>query len=246
MRLLIAVKSCQRDKRDGAHQAIRETWGKKPPVGFDLVFFMGGDKAPSNLEEDEFYLSTSDNYWDLHAKVALILRYALWKDYDFTCLCDTDAYFEFPKMLKSGFENYDYSGGPQGGAGIFGKAYPAVRLEDHKNIIVSPFYVYLSGHAFVISRAATKIIVASQDPHTMSEDVWVAHALGPFIISGEITAKVLPEGVAKHLNCGYYGGGRATTHPECKFNHDAPVPRENVAAAIRRKHKEVMGQKHAD
>jgi hypothetical protein len=41
MRLAVCVKSCNRDKANGCHQAIRETWGKDFPSNVDVRFFVG-------------------------------------------------------------------------------------------------------------------------------------------------------------------------------------------------------------
>lgn len=40
--VLVAVNSCWKDKSNGSNQAIRDTWGKNLPPGWDLRFFLGG------------------------------------------------------------------------------------------------------------------------------------------------------------------------------------------------------------
>jgi hypothetical protein len=110
MRLLLAVKSCQRDMREGAHQAIRDTWGKDLPPGVDVRFFMGGEHPPTLLEADEVWLPVSDDYWVLTPKTRGICAYMLQHNYDFVYPCDTDTYLIPSEMLQSGFENYDFSG----------------------------------------------------------------------------------------------------------------------------------------
>jgi Galactosyltransferase len=241
MRLLIAVKSCQKDKQEGVHQAIRETWGRNLPRGVDLLFFVGGEKAPNNLEKDEIYLPVSDSYWEMQPKVFATMQYALEKDYDFCCSSDTDAYFEFLKLMSSGFEQYDYSGGPIGGEGI-DRAYSGRRIPDFDNVLISPFYGYLSGHAYILSKKALKIVISSPAKFPISEDLWTGQVLGPFIISGELTVKVLPEDGVIHLRCGYSGSNGPTNHPKCQYDHSLPVPRQNVAMAIRKKYQELTGK----
>jgi hypothetical protein len=109
MRILLAVKSCQRDMRDGAHQAIRDTWAKDLPPGVDVRFFIGGGQ-PFSLEEDEAWLFVDDGYWELTHKTRGICAYMCNQNYDFVYLCDTDTYLIPSKMLESGFEDYDFSG----------------------------------------------------------------------------------------------------------------------------------------
>ena len=237
MRFLVSVKSCQKDARDGVHQTIRETWGKNLPAGFDLLFFVGGEKAPISLEKDEIYLPVPDGYWDLQAKTLAIARYATEKGYDFVCLCDTDAYIDFQKLLSSGFEHSDYSGGPTSNGQVLGKVYPNRRLKDYSDFVVSPYYTYLSGHAYILSRKAMQIVAASSFPRVISEDVLVGQILGPFIATGEIIGKVIPEGAFVHLHCGYHGGEGIQIKPECLRNHNLPVPRKDVSAAIEDRHK---------
>src|ERR1700690_2633261 len=165
MRLLIAIKSCKKDKYAGCHDAIRETWGAALPVGVDLLFFMGGDEEPSDMLPDERYLSVDDGYWPSTPKMIAIVKYAVREDYDFSLLCDTDTYLDIPGLMKTGFENYDYSGALSGGWGrgepdwIFGEPH-AGHYSDHDKILIYPSYSYMSGgHGYIISRAAAKIVV---------------------------------------------------------------------------------------
>ena len=239
-RLLIAVKSCQKDKQDGAHQAIRETWGKVLPEGVDLLFFVGGDTAPT-LDSDERYVPVPDGYWELHPKMLAIVAYAVREDYDFVNLCDTDTYLILSKMIASGFDSYDYSGAPLNPKdGVFGKAYPGVET-DYNGFVVSPFYVYLSGgHGTILSRKAAGIVAAAPRVPNNSEDLMLGQILGPFIRDGQLRATVLPNyaehiqnsdashggPIAWHLNCGFYGGG----HKQ----------RLKPADAVRRKHQEIQ------
>jgi len=49
-KVLIACNSCWKDVRNGSNAAIRDTWGKELPAGWDLRFFMG-DRNFSPEEE---------------------------------------------------------------------------------------------------------------------------------------------------------------------------------------------------
>ena len=57
MRLLIAIKSCERDMLNGCHTAIRETWGKDFPPNVDVRFFVGNGSA--SLKSDEVRLAAA-------------------------------------------------------------------------------------------------------------------------------------------------------------------------------------------
>ena len=54
MHVLIAVNSCWRDIRNGSNQAIRDTWAKTLPAGWDLRFFVG-DRNFTEEEESRLF-----------------------------------------------------------------------------------------------------------------------------------------------------------------------------------------------
>jgi Galactosyltransferase len=226
MRLLLAVKSCQRDQQSFCHQAIRDTWGKNLPDGVDLRFFMGGTSMPL-MEADEVYFPVDDGYWELTPKTKGICKYTVDCHYDYVYLCDTDTYLVVPHLLESAFQKYDFSGGHlcygEHGAEL-GKAYP--RWVSPRGGVADPFYAYMSGGVgFFLSKKAAEAVATTSYYHH-SEDVWVGQVLGPMIASGEIKAGVLKdfEGYAAwHLNCGYYGGGhtnRLSAAEAIKKHHD--------------------------
>ncbi len=62
MKVLVAVKSCQKDRSQGCHAAIRETWGKLLPEWVDVRFFIGGHEKPDSLEKDEIHFQVGDDY----------------------------------------------------------------------------------------------------------------------------------------------------------------------------------------
>lgn len=229
--------------RAGHHQAVRDTWGKTLPPGVDLKFFVGGDKPPANMKDDEVFLPVPDGYWELHPKMLAIARYAAQEDYDFNLLCDTDTYIVLPKLMASGFDAYDFSGvcvNP--GGAVFGKVYPTHVTQDYDNHQISPFYAYLSGgHGYILSKIATKIVAATPFEEYNSEDLVVGQILGPFIVSKEIKAEIMLnlKDITFHLACGYYGSGSPRLHPECMTNHHIETPRKDVIAALWAKHKEM-------
>lgn len=229
MRLLLAVKSCQRDQQTFCHQAIRDTWAKDLPPGVDVRFFMGGNDPPL-MEADEVHLTVDDGYWELTPKTRGICAYAVLHDYDFVYPCDTDTYLVPARMLASNFRNFDFSGGHlcygEHGAEL-GKPYP--KWVSPRGGVADPFYAYMSGGVgfFMSHKAAREVAVTKYYHH--SEDVWVGQVLGPLIENGYLTGGVLKgfeHYAAWHLNCGYYGGGHAN--------------RLSPAEAIRKKHAEVF------
>lgn len=230
MRIAIFVKSCQRDRLAGFHTAIRETWGKNLPGNVDLLFIVGGETYEDGLLNDELYFPVDDGYWELQPKVKSAAKYTVDNNYDFAYLCDTDSYLIVNKLLQSGFEKYDFSGGHlcgrHGGENQFGVRYPPYK--DRFDKTFDCFYIYLSGGVgFFLSNRACRDLVETE-MYFHSEDVWCGQVLGPKIESGDRTAAFLPfveHHSAWHLNCGYYGGG----HKE----------RLNAGDAVRRKHKEL-------
>ncbi len=230
--LAIIIKSCQRDKDAGFHQAIRETWAKNLPEGVNIFFIVGGSQ-PRDLGVDEIWFDVDDGYWELQPKVKQACQH-IGTNYHFSYFCDTDSYLDVPKLLESGFEKYDFSGGHlcgrNQGENQFGVKYSPYR--DGHGAELPHLYVYLSGGVgfFVSNRAAR--LLAETELYFHSEDVWAGQVIGEKVESGEMTAAVLPfveHHSAWHLNCGFYGGG----HKE----------RLNAGDAVRRKHAELFGNR---
>jgi hypothetical protein len=232
VRLLLAIKSCQRDQQTFCHQAIRETWGAHLPPGVDLRFFMGGSSMPL-MEADEVYLPVDDGYWELTPKTRGICKYTVDCHYDYVYLCDTDTYLDVPKMLASDFQKYDFSGGHlcfgEHGAEL-GKPYP--RQVSPRGSVCDPFYAYMSGGVgfFLSIKAAFEVSITTYYHH--SEDVWVGQVLGPLIEKGILRGGVFKDfetHAVWHLNCGYYGGGhtnRISPAEAIKRHHESIRSRE--------------------
>ena len=131
MRVLIAIKSCNKDAARGCHRAIRETWGAEVE-GADLRFFVGEDPLAFRSADTIVLPNCPDDYAGLPQKTRAILAWSINHGYDFTFLCDTDTFLIPPRLLACGFENYDLTGciggnleggkyfpWPSGGAGYF-------------------------------------------------------------------------------------------------------------------------------
>lgn len=103
MRVFIYVMSCERHRE--FHQQARETWLKDCPV--DYKFFMGGPLRP--IAPDEFIGDVPDATRNAAQKTYRAAEYALKNGYDYMFKCDIDTYVHVPRLLKSGFENADWT-----------------------------------------------------------------------------------------------------------------------------------------
>lgn len=108
-----------------------------------------------------FYEEPSD-YLSLPAKVKWMFHCL--SDCEFVFKCDTDSYLSIPRLLASGFENYDYSGW--------------VRSD------FNPPYAY--GPGYWVSRKAMQILTQQEWAHptdSWAEDVLVGATLARFDIA---------------------------------------------------------------
>jgi hypothetical protein len=233
LKILVGVKSCQKDRNDGCHDAIRETWGRNMPPGTKTLFFMGGG-LPSDLKGDEILLWTRESYWDNLEKTRAFFKWSLPEDYDYLFLTDTDVYIVPHLWASCGFEKYDYSGdfAPEF---ELGKAYPPRKSID---TTFDPFYNFCGGCGPFLSRKVVEYLVSLPSTTNAGDDFWIGQELGPLISRGEITAAHLPnfKGQAVfHFNCTLNSAkkdarGKAVGH----------LPRLNPVELIREKHKELL------
>jgi hypothetical protein len=230
MKVLVAVKSCQRDRNQGCHAAIRETWGENLPDWVDVRFFIGGDEKPNNLEEDEIYFQVGDDYHQgLVHKVRAAFTWATEQEYDFGFFCDTDTYITSPYWEQSGFEEFDYCGYDvsrlNNEAMKFGKQYPSthINLPPFTSVTLSPWYVFVGGGGYFLSRRALDYLVNQQIDIIIPEDLWVGQILGPLIERGEMKGDQLQ----KFQNQAFFHFGLGTMRP-----------RPNPADVIWQKHRE--------
>jgi hypothetical protein len=179
--LLIAVKSCQRDR--SLHETIRQTWGFAMPAWVTLRFFMGG--LTGTTKEDEIELDCPDDYRSLPNKTRAITRWFLDSQIDsHIFLCDNDTHIT-PGFLELDYPNYDYAGRfnywPTGA-----KMGTTFRYNDGQGNVHDPCHAWASGgFGYFLSRKAAKI-VTEMIPVSWAEDLSVGQVLGPKIRSGEI------------------------------------------------------------
>jgi hypothetical protein len=154
MRILVAVKSCQRDIERGCHQVIRETWGSKLPENFDLLFFVG--EGVKSTGDDEVPVKAPDAYKALSLKVNEILRGALGFSYDYIVLVDTDTFINPDALAALPWGDFDYTGMWLTWEGGFA----------------------FGGCGFAISAKAAQVVVDSPIQNEM-DDVSIGNILGP-------------------------------------------------------------------
>lgn len=107
MKVLIAVLSCELFRTNGNNQAMRDTW--LPLVkDADYKIFMG--QGSSVTQEDEVLLDAPDDYKNVTYKARAMHRWALERSYNYVFKCYPDTYVCPSRLVKSGFEDYDYSG----------------------------------------------------------------------------------------------------------------------------------------
>ena len=186
MKLLIAVKSCQHHRERGDHQVIRDTWGKDV-TGADLRFFVGltGPTIAAPYDDEEV-VDCKDDYDSLPYKTREILRWSLSEgyDYDYTFLCDTDTYVIPDKLMKSGFEQFDYAGmNSRPATETF--SYNALDRWKKDHYIEKCWPWMSGGFGYFVSKKAARIIV-EHEPNIWAEDLWVGQVLWPLSITDDI------------------------------------------------------------
>jgi len=182
--MLIAIKSCERDARNGANQAIRDTWGKNR-----VIFFLG--RTTVVPKDDEIELDCPDDYDSLPLKTREIAKLASKKNFSHIFLCDTDSFVILDRLYSCGFEQYDYMG-------LFGEGYNGDGHFDHKisgpwdrkapDMMMRDVYPWASGgHGYFLSLAAARMVAAIEPTH-WAEDFCVGQILGPAIEAGLLTS----------------------------------------------------------
>ena len=186
-----SVKSCQRDRRDGLHQRIRDTWGKALPDGVTLKFFMGDSWCTlESRDPDEVSLVCPDDYHNLPYKTREICRHS---DSDYIFLCDTDTYVDTKRMLESDFEKFDYYGYF---ANFTEETFPyaAIDRNGHAELRDKCNRWASGGFGYFLSREAAHA-VAIEEPSSWAEDLWVGQVMAKY---GFKTGNTLGKLFTKH------------------------------------------------
>lgn len=175
MKLLIGIRSCARDQKNGFNQVCRDTW--IPTIGpdADVRFFVGQGSVCG--QPDEVYVDAPDSYIDLVAKQQKMVEWALLNNYDFAFFLCTDVYIVASRLWENIQDNrwtdYDYVGSFHNG----------VPDPDKR------FFAFGSG--YWLSRKAMKLVASSPAPAIAQEneasyfeDVFVGSALAPHVKHG--------------------------------------------------------------
>lgn len=190
-KLIIAVKSCQRDLERGDHVAIRRTWGADAKAaGIDVRFFVGSknlSQIPFRPLGDEVGLDCDDTYKGLPFKTRAICQWARGKLLSHIFLCDTDTYVYVKYLLTSGFEKYDFMGQM---LHPLNKPFPYRTIDlDGAPEVHDPCYTWASGGlGYFLSRRAA-VDVSESFPNSWAEDLYVGQVMGPNLMYKGWTAK---------------------------------------------------------
>lgn len=152
MKILVAVKSYQDMWKRGAHEKIRESWGRFCLA--DVRFFLGGLPVRP-LKNDEIHLEVPDVYSGLSAKGNAIFRWAVDQCYDYVVLVDTDTFINPVELAKLPWGEFDYAG---------------QMLPFHKRGFM------FGGCGIAVSRDAMNIVLNNEITHPM-DDVNIGNIL---------------------------------------------------------------------
>lgn len=167
MKLLVAVRSCQRDV--ALHNTIRATWGRDAKAqGVDVRFFVGA--SFQKYENDEVHLQCHDNAEGLGFKTREIFKWAVGKQIDYLFLCYTTS-----PGLWLDWKDFQVNSG----------------LPDYMGSLTKgPLrYPYVPGKSgYLLSRSAFSDL-AYEYPGEVPEDQWVGQYIGAQAAIGEFTVR---------------------------------------------------------
>lgn len=189
---------------NGLHQVSRDTWIPGFSKIGDVKFFVG--REDYKLQPDEIRVDCPDTSNYILYKTVELLKWALEREYDMVLKLDTDTFCNVEELARQDYSGLDYVGAP---VGTIGQLYAGTNC-----------YGFMQGSATWLSAKAARVVISEAIPKMMqllpeckkydgtispyphSEDLWVAQALTPGILSGDI--KVLCDGG--------YSGGPITYH----------------------------------
>jgi hypothetical protein len=105
---VLAIISCEHDRKRGCHDAIRDTYLAEAAQRVPYTFVMGSDAKP--LYQDEVCAKAGDGYHETYQKNNWIIRQFLKTDCTHLIMGDVDTYFCLPRLLKHDFAKHDYIG----------------------------------------------------------------------------------------------------------------------------------------
>lgn len=195
MSLLIAVKSNAANLKAGKHEQIRGTWAKEFAGKADIRFFIGDALANFGrtfiqTQRDELTLPVSDLAEGDVLKVRTIAQHFLGKVYDHLLIIDADSlYYPIAKILRSGYERFDYSGFVPLGRVQSAETFPYVDpMTDEFYSAVYPWVEAQTG--IFLSREAAAVVV-NEIPREKSYEMFISRVLGPEIFRAHLLAENL-------------------------------------------------------
>ena len=191
MSLLIAVKSCHRDRRMGLHDALRSTWVRDLPPNVTTRFFMGNNpdtREGTNLPKDEIALDVGDSYADLPFKTREITKWMVGRIFDYVFFCDNDTIVKSAKeLLTIPYWKADYTG-------YFGRNEDNLAQQffykDHTGDYPECWPWASGGYGYFLSREAAGH-VADTYPKVWAEDMYVGQVIGPLAAQGWLRSQMV-------------------------------------------------------
>jgi len=136
--------------------ACRETWVKDfaayPNVDVRFFYGRGANRQPL---PDEVFLDVPDDYKSLPYKTRGVCQWSGERQYDFIFKTDDDTFVWVDRLMKSGFEAYDYVGSAS---------------------VHTPQNLYVTGLGYWLSARAARLVAAAQPNNTL-EDHWVGSVM---------------------------------------------------------------------
>lgn len=167
MRPIILISSCNRDRRNGHNQAVRDCWAHFSPIPYK--FFLG-DLEPER--DDEVGLPwCPDNYFSLTQKTQESLRWALDQGYDWFFRAFTDTFIDTVRLAS------------------FAQEIPHITCDYIGNTSFSPRILFChGGPGYWLSRRAAELVVQAprQGEFEKMEDQFVGevmmkHSIKPIV-----------------------------------------------------------------
>ena len=143
--ILITTCSYRLEWNDQCRETWLKEWGSLIPYRF--IFGQGYMCSRS----DEMNFPVDDSYNGLPAKIQASHKWAFDQEYTHILKTDSDMYIHIPRLLRSGFEKFSYSGN---------RYYPE----------------FVMGAAYWLDRQATEILINAPLPYPGSpggDDIWV-------------------------------------------------------------------------
>lgn len=157
VKILIAITTHQGNRVQTA--LLRRLWTQRVK-GADVVFFYGGPSC--EVLHDELRLDCRDDYLGLTDKARAIYWWAYHRGYDYVFDVDDDTYVIPERLLKSGFEQYDYIGRTATATGE-----PDITGTDYAS----------GGPGVWISRKSLEILVNAPPTNDTADDRWLGQTL---------------------------------------------------------------------